>query len=361
MSAARNSSTDGRPVKVPTGYAKVWPLYWDAGWRGVLPLPSGRKFPPPRGTTGYDAPLPSYADCWAWAEEHPRGNLALRMAPGQVGIDVDAYAVGAKVKRGDATIAEHARRAGVALPPTWRLTSRGADNPSGRYLFRTTPGVRLVTALTDVELLQPHHRYAVAWPSGNPHDDGRLVEWIDPSGRVASRVPSPDELPELPPEWLELLRENAERVAPVAVDAAEWRGWFAGLEPGPACLAVRLRLDEAENGARGRGGMARYEATRTGVLALLRLGERGHLGVVDALRRLRAVYVAAVADRADEHTARAEFARFHRPEAIGLLLATPTPEDRRACICPEGIARLLDSIDDPDLRAHAAATLGVSA
>lgn len=335
-------------------FADAFAGLWEAGWRGVLPLPPGKKFPPPRGTTGYGAPLPSFADLWSWAEQRPDANVALRMAPGQVAIDVDAYGD----KPGAATIAEQARRAGVALPATWRLSSRGVDNLSGRYLLRVPEGTRLVTALPGVEMVQPHHRYSVAAPSRNDADSGRPVEWIDPGGRVSARVPSPSELPELPAAWVELLAADGPRVEPMAVAGGEYAEWVRGLEPGPPCVAVRRRLDAAESDARGRSGASRHEATREHVLAILRLGEMGHHGVREALAGLRQVYVRAVADRAGPDVAAAEFDRMRRPEAVGLLLATATPEHRQQCICPEGIARLLDSISDPELRAEAEQLLG---
>jgi hypothetical protein len=34
-------------------YAGTHALYHKAGWSGVLPLPAGKKFPPPDGFTGY--------------------------------------------------------------------------------------------------------------------------------------------------------------------------------------------------------------------------------------------------------------------------------------------------------------------
>ncbi|TCK25443.1 bifunctional DNA primase/polymerase [Pseudonocardia endophytica] len=344
-----SAATQTRP------FADSFEVLWSAGWRGVLPLPPGRKFPPPRGTTGYSAPLPSFADLWAWAEDRPNANVALRMAPGQVALDVDHYGD----KRGADTIAEQARRAGVALPATWRLSSRGAGNPSGRYLFRGD-GARLVTALPGVEVIQPHHRYSVAAPSRNGADAGRPVQWIDPAGRVASRVPSPAELPELPPEWLALLAASGgDRPEPLSLAEGDWSAWVRALEPGPPCTAVQRRLTAAESAVGGREGGSRFEHARGHVLGLLRLGEMGHHGVREALAHLRAVYVRAVADRADEGMAGGEFDRMRRPEAVGLLLASATPEQRRVCTCEQGITRLLDSIADPGERAEAARMLGV--
>jgi hypothetical protein len=49
------------------------------------------KWPPLEGYTGHDGAYPSEADCHAWAQAHPDGNLALRLPPDVIGIDVDDH------------------------------------------------------------------------------------------------------------------------------------------------------------------------------------------------------------------------------------------------------------------------------
>src|SRR5690606_17877451 len=115
-------------------YAEAAGLYYQAGWRGVLPLPPGQKIPPPKGTTGHSGLWPSWPDIQAWADENPTGNIALRLPNTVVGIDVDHY----EEKRGGDTLAEAERRWG-ALPPTVRSTAR-IDGISGIRLFRIEAG-----------------------------------------------------------------------------------------------------------------------------------------------------------------------------------------------------------------------------
>lgn len=50
------------PEEIEIGYGDAAQLYWDAGWRGVLPLRRGKKFPPPNGRTGHDGADPVYVD-----------------------------------------------------------------------------------------------------------------------------------------------------------------------------------------------------------------------------------------------------------------------------------------------------------
>ena len=70
----------------PYGWAA--PLYRAAGWAGVLPLPAGRKVPPPKlehadGTavsfTGRHGIDPTAAQIRAWVRTRSDGNVALRL------------------------------------------------------------------------------------------------------------------------------------------------------------------------------------------------------------------------------------------------------------------------------------------
>ncbi|MGV0699138.1 AAA family ATPase [Mycolicibacter sinensis] len=183
------------------GYAGAAPVYLEAGW-APFPLPAGQKLPPPVGATGRGNPLPSAADCHAWADDprHAGGNTALRMPPTVVGIDVDDYGD----KPGAATLAGWEFSWGQR-PATWRSSARGADTVSGIYYYRIPAGVELSSNPDKgVEIVQHHHRYAVVAPSQHP-DTGRRYRWYDPAGQVCG-PPRVDQLPELPAAWLDGLQ-----------------------------------------------------------------------------------------------------------------------------------------------------------
>src|SRR5829696_6675358 len=73
----------------PHRYRDAVGQYLDAGWPAVLPLPEANKTPPPSGTTGHSAPMPTVDQHRQWWEDHPHGNAALRMPDGVIGLDVD--------------------------------------------------------------------------------------------------------------------------------------------------------------------------------------------------------------------------------------------------------------------------------
>ncbi|WP_280472755.1 AAA family ATPase [Nocardia cyriacigeorgica] len=311
-------------------YARAAELYWSHGWRGVLPLPPKRKKSPPVGFTGRGGAYPSYADITEWITtgqfvakddggKRQIGNIAVRAQDGTVGIDVDAY----DGKRGDLTIAEAERRWGK-LPKTNMSTSR--TDGSGILWLRGPSGVeyRDVLEFPDlgldgVEIVQPHHRYGLVWPS--IHDrTGATYRWTDRDGfwLPEGEIPRVDDLPELPAAWVEGLKSDR-----VALPAAN--GDMVELTDGDLSDVVARKLDEAL-AALGSPG-TRHDATCGYVAALVRLAETGEPGAASALQRLRAEFVAAVAAsrQGGEREAASEFDRLV-DSARGKIAADPSPK-----------------------------------
>lgn len=298
-------------------YAAAHPFYRRKGWAGILKLKPRSKFPPPAGYTGGDSADPTDEEIDRWAREEPDGNLAVRLPLGIVGIDVDNYGG----KTGAQTLAEAEKRWGP-LPPTYRSTSR-EDGVSGIKLFRVLAGTRLRGALKfgelgigDIDIIQRHHRYVVAWPSIHP--EGRPYRWIDEAdGAVVDTPPGPDDLPELPETWIESLRiklahNNSEPARNTKDKRQKSQNSYDvsdAMTAGRPSQKVALRLGEAL--ADLAEGVNRHDTMCPHVLALLRHGERGEPGVEVALETLYRRFVDTVGgDRvAGEPEAEAEFAR----------------------------------------------------
>lgn len=189
-----------------TGYAKAVNIYRSRGWVSVIPLPENKKSPPPRGWTGSGTPYPDDAQYGKWVQENPKGNVGLRMAPGVVGIDVDSYGN----KPGAASLFELVGECGP-LPSTWISTGRKrlGDAMSGIRFYRVGEDVKFKgNPKPGIEIIQHHHRYACVWPSWNPQADA-YYEWWGPDGRE-SDPPWVQQLPLLPPEWVEALKATTE-------------------------------------------------------------------------------------------------------------------------------------------------------
>jgi hypothetical protein len=280
-------------------YAAAYDAYWSAGWRGVLPLPERRKTFPPTGYTGYADKWPSYADCHTWASDGIH-NIALRLPPDIIGIDVDAY--GDKV--GGTTLAHLVDKYGP-LPPTWLSTSRD-DGISGIRLYRIPAGTVLPTKLPGIEFVQFHHRYVVAWPSQHP-DTGREYRWIDehdPTG-VDGVVPNPSLLPELPATWLSGLSVEAAQHTKTDLNDTQTAAILLALPPGEPCQHIRSGAGKAVEGG------DRHDSYNEAVLAVVGAGRRGCPGAQGVLTRLRQTFIAEVtADRSrTKGEAEAEWSR----------------------------------------------------
>ncbi|WAC54271.1 bifunctional DNA primase/polymerase [Gordonia sp. SL306] len=302
----------------PAGpYAAAAGQYWDAGWRGVLPLPVGKKFPPPSKFTGYDALTPSRPDIQAWLEDRPDGNVALHLPDGVIGIDVDAYGD----KTGAHTIAEAQKRWGT-LPATWFSSAR-ADG-SGISLYTVPAGTRLATKISfpdlglgHIEIIQTTHRYLVVAPSVHPSGDE--YRWRSIDGHAADSVPSPNDLPALPDTWLEALKRTPEP-GPTRPDA-EPVVVTGGLMSDRVCRALSKALEGLSDVD------SRHDAMTANTMALARLVEQGEPGVGDASDVFRGRFVAAVtADGSrTEADANAEYERAWT-SALSKVARTPTVE-----------------------------------
>jgi hypothetical protein len=308
------------------GYASAANEYWQAGWKGILPLPPGQKLPPPKDTTGYTGYYPSFPDIMAWSEEKPDGNIALRLPNTVIGVDVDHYGN----KRGGDTLA-HAESLWGLLPPTVRSTSR-LDGKSGIRLYRVEPGVELETAigfpelgLGGIEVVQFFHRYAVVWPSMHG-GTGRRYRWLDADGNVTGDIPRPAGLPLLPQGWVDGLRRRANATITATADVTKA---LQALPSGEMSMRVKDALSAAKTDLLANPG-TRHDTTLKHVLRLIRLGEQGESGVQQALHDLEDEFVKVMLKTGgrDADSARAEYRRMAAGQrGHDLIASTPTVDE----------------------------------
>ena len=157
--------------------------YHQAGWHPI-PMPKGAKWPPPDGFTGHYE-MASAADIQDWIEGHEYRagkskiyphNIALRLGPGEIGIDVDMYVKHGVKKLGRESLTELEARFGP-LPRTLMTTAR--TDGSGIRLFRVSEGLAWPGApKPGIEIIQMRHRYAMAPPSLNPEANNAPYMWL---------------------------------------------------------------------------------------------------------------------------------------------------------------------------------------
>ena len=127
------------------GYAAAAPLYRAAGWMQVIPLPEGRKTPPPSGFTGRSRKPVTDEQVQVWSQATPNANTGIVIPEGVLVLDIDA-AQGHQVKADGAKgISELSQELGM-LPATWSSTAHGIDSPARvegrRHRGRRHPATR---------------------------------------------------------------------------------------------------------------------------------------------------------------------------------------------------------------------------
>ena len=307
-------------------YASAALEYRAKGWSSPLPIaaPGPAKAPVPKGFTGRSAVVPTDDVVTGWMEELGDRNVALHMPPSVIGIDVDH---GYGSKSGADSLAALELKFGP-LPPTYRSTARGADNPSGIRLYLVTEGAEFPGILADsIECIQASHRYAVVHPSIHP--DGGTYTWYGPDGQP-SEIPRVDDLPYLPRTWIEGLQsERAANVTKAGMCQADIITALQGLPDGDMCAAVSERLETATTDTQAGGG-SRHDLLLKNQTALVRLGAEGHVGVMEALSELQSAFVSSIADRAGQDVAQAEFDRA-LVGAVALIEARPSVAGEDPC------------------------------
>lgn len=165
----------------------------DLGWLrlgSIFALPHGRKAPPPTGWTGIGAPYPDHDTQEAELIQAEPCNWGLRLRPGFLGIDVDAYHGGLETLEG--------LQAKLGPLPRGPWSSSGRGDGSAILYYRVPEGrLWLGSAGEGVDIIQPSHRYAVLPPSLHP--EGRTYVGAAPYHGDEGQPP------ELPPEWVDCL------------------------------------------------------------------------------------------------------------------------------------------------------------
>ncbi|MFG3205002.1 phage/plasmid primase, P4 family [Streptomyces sp. NPDC048192] len=200
-------------------YGQGVPAYVEQGWDGITPIHPGTKHPSMRDVTGYDGRQIDADEAVRLAGRLPysRNNLALRMRKGMVGLDVDEH----DDKHGAATIAAVEAICGP-LPKGPYSSARGPGEHGIRPFH--LPGEHRVlkgevtavidgNSVSDVEIIQHHHRTMVVWPSVHPKT-GTTYRWYDADGNLMDAPPRPEDCPVLPQAWADYLAEAKRSEAP---------------------------------------------------------------------------------------------------------------------------------------------------
>lgn len=259
--------------------------------KGFEPVPvAADKIPAITGVTGYNGiPLKKEELEAAFSGEGVVA-IGVRLSGDLIGIDVDQY----DEKEGFTNLAAFRREHDLPkLPDTLVTTSR--ERPSGirlYYIPRDPEGARIklkTAPVEGVDIVQHHHRYAMAWPSIHPRT-GRAYQWVSGDGELLEDIPFQEDLfiAPLPTAWVRALEDTREATpehAPV-----EWANPNATAEPMDP--DIREMLDRAMTMDPG----GRHDGTLRYLGALWRYDQEQRFGTRTAMAELGAWFINAVAD-----------------------------------------------------------------
>lgn len=313
-------------------FRELAPQYVRAGYLAPIPLPRGRKFPPPPGFTGHrNARPPSEKQIEDWRRNRGNDGIGFVLQDGWLLIDVDNYAKGQwPAGTGAATMAKARHVAGCDLPPGPKLRNR--TDGSEKRLFWVPTGMKFRKSLGPcVDLVTPTHRYVNA---GINPDTGNPEQWFDACDNPLGAPPPIETQRRLPDAWLALATHgNGDdgKTASVASDG-QAQAWLDGMPEGPMGALVQEEMDRALAGLGGRcrnpNHGARHDCVCEHVRGLVEMGAAGLAGVPAALTFLRARFTEATGPDRDGGRAEAasEFdgfvtwgARLCRPEVFDTL------------------------------------------
>lgn len=316
-----------------------------------------RQWSPQGGTTGG-------VDNAPWPETFPEPphrepvTLNLRVPPSAWICDVDDHHGDG---RGPATIAAAERDLGP-LPATHKITSRPEDvsGPTGKCLFSIPDDLVIDSHMLKcfsshptpgVDSIRTGLRFARA-PGQVHFKTGRAEVVYDPA-RQPCPLPHVRDWTPLPERWVAHFRSNTKLRTRARsgsgrehISSDDVLQALQDMRSGDPCE----RVAEAEAAAMAvcdPQGEGRYDAMVGCTMHLVGLGERGHIGVSEALTRVRVAYIDAVeADR----DGGPEFSRMV-DGAVQLVLADPTPAYRRGCDCSAGRKLVVTRASDIPMRA----------
>lgn len=271
------------------GYAAAAPLYRAAGWMQVIPLPEGRKTPPPSGFTGRSRKPVTDEQVQVWSQATPDANTGIVIPEGVLVLDIDA-AQGHQVKADGAKgISELSQELG-ALPATWSSTSHGIDSPARHLFYKVPEGLAWKGgAIEGVDILQPGHRYSVVWPSIHP--SGEMYCWYTPSGSTTSQIPHISDLATLPWRWVDYLRKPEHTKPKPAFNTLI--SHETGTYDTRMCKAINTFLNKTLSNPASKG--SRHDTTLQAVWALVNFAQEGHRGALDAINQLKPRFIAEIA------------------------------------------------------------------
>lgn len=286
--------------------------HFDKSW-DVFPAAPGGKEPLVKGRSGgYQSEPASREQILRELDRFDKANIGIRLPNDMIGLDLDLRADADGVVTADGLDSFF----GLELPPTIGLGhAPDGDEVAPDYrhhLYRVPVGVlpddiaRLKDSKGGIDLLRWMHRLTVG--SDSIHKSGQMYRWVREDGSISKGIPTPAQATQLTmEEWRRVVEFFGERTDSgggvlADVDTEAWLAAHGGEPTDRMKAAVAVWSGRAADDQRhSAAGLAAYRVAQE--------AEDGETGAQRAFMWLRARFVEAIADRASEIDAEAEFDR----------------------------------------------------
>jgi len=321
------------PTRVSMGWSPFHTAatdYYKAGYLPI-PLPVGKKGPPPKGVPNDVQYSESLLDDWLKGVYSGRSTLDTRhknigciVPDGVVVIDVDGRAATEALSEMEGELGP--------LPPTW-MSFRG--DPERYHMWFVVPeGMVWPGKLgPGIDIIYRHYRYMVLPPSIHP--DGGQYRWANLRENTLAvsngYFPGIDEFADLPESWLSLANGNEYvRRDRAKVDA---RLWIREHGNGDPCPEIRRVVTRHQRDLRKHGELGGlHDAMVNAIWAVLAEVSNGHSGGRKALASIKRTFLAQAEDsgrRDSEDVSDSEFRR----SIIGAIEKTAVERVRHGDPC----------------------------
>lgn len=220
--------------------------YLESGY-APIPLPPGKKNPPPTGWTGRPGKISDRDQVNRWMDSldlnHKlftngiaKANIGIRLSTitvdgveyDMVGIDVDHHPEDKDDPKNGGPQLEYFEKKLGKLPETWCSSAR-INGISGIRLFLAPAGLMWRGDLgfggEDIDIISKNYRFAVCFPSTNPDANNRQYWWYPPGFAPNGEhpegygfIPDPVSLPQLPDKWVDYCTQGRIRDVGIPMD-----------------------------------------------------------------------------------------------------------------------------------------------
>jgi len=257
---------------------------------GFSPLPASGKLLAVKDASGRH-PLVNITQINKWLNTHKSYNVALRLPPNVIALDIDAY-------KGDLKRLEEVEAELGQLPITWNSDSRGGKG--GKLLYRIPKSVqskRWRSNINGITIIQHTHRYVMVLPSYNRESESRYMWYQGLGGDIIPdySIPSIDDIAELPIEWALALKKDDQMVFGPNSEVDNF-----GLEifnDDQVCTYMSMLMDMCKEKLIDSYETGLHDTGISVIFTLLTAAVNGHAGVSDALDELSQTFCSATRPR----------------------------------------------------------------